>query len=95
MLHMLRTYPKATPSGQIRRPKPAGSGRSPCSPSGPGIHYAVVVDNPDADPERLMLAIRRAMPDGSTVTAELAISRAKYDAARLLDLIARDGGAVH
>jgi hypothetical protein len=60
-----------------------------------GIRYAVVVDDPDADPVRLMLAIRRAAPDGSTVSAELAIPRAKYDAALLLDLIARHGGAVH
>lgn len=62
----------------------------------PGIRYAVVTDT-EADPDAviLALAIRGAMPDGSTVTAELAIPRAKYDPVMLLDLIERHGGTRH
>lgn len=62
----------------------------------PGIRYAVVTDT-EADPDAviLALAIRDAMPDGSTVTGELAIPRAKYDPFLLLELIERHGGSVH
>ena len=38
---------------------------------------------------------RGAMQDGSTVTCELHIPRAKYDGILLLDLIAQHGGTVH
>lgn len=61
----------------------------------PGIRYAVVVDNPDTDPVIVALGIRGAMPDGSTVTCELRVPRAKFDPFLLLDLIGRHGGTVH
>jgi hypothetical protein len=62
----------------------------------PGIHYALITDD-RADPEAviLSLAIRGAMQDGSTVTYELRIPRAKYDPFLLLDLIERHGATVH
>lgn len=62
----------------------------------PGIRYAVITDT-DAHPDAviLALAIRGAMPDGSTVTGELAIPREKYDPFLLLELIERHGGSVH
>lgn len=61
----------------------------------PGIKYAVAVDNPDTDPVILTLAIRRAMPDGATVTCELRIPLEKYDPFLLFDLIERHGGTLH
>lgn len=61
----------------------------------PGIHYAVDVDIPDTDPVILALAIRGAMQDGSIVTCELRVPRAKYDPFLLLDLIERHGGTLH
>lgn len=61
----------------------------------PGMRYAVVVDNPDTDPVSVALGIRGAMPDGSIVTCELRVPRAKYDPFLLLDLIERHGGTVH
>jgi hypothetical protein len=62
----------------------------------PGIRYAVLTDT-EADPEAviLTLAIRRALPDGGTVTCELAIPRAKYRPFLLLELVERHGGTVH
>lgn len=62
----------------------------------PRIRYAVITDT-DADPDAviLALAVRGAMPDGSTVTCELAIPRTKYDPFLLLELIERHGGTVH
>jgi hypothetical protein len=62
----------------------------------PGVRYAVLMDT-EADHEAviLALAIRRALPDGGTVTCELTIPRAKYDPFLLLQLIERHGGTVH
>ncbi len=62
----------------------------------PGIRFAVLTDS-QADQEAVLLtlAIRGAMPDGGTVTCELAIPRAKYDPFLLLDLIERHGGTLH
>ncbi len=62
----------------------------------PSIRYAVLTDTQtDPDTVILALAIRGAMPDGGTITCELAIPRAKYDGVLLLDLIERHGGTVH
>lgn len=55
----------------------------------PGIKYAVVVDNPNADPVIVALGIR------GQATCELRIPREKYDGVLLLDLIERHGGTVH
>ena len=55
----------------------------------PGIRYAVVVDNPDADPVTVALAIR------GVGTCELAIPAANYDAFALLAMIERHGGTLH
>lgn len=62
----------------------------------PDIRYALITDD-RADPEAviLVLAIRGAMQDGSTVTCELRIPREKYDPFLLLDLIERHGGTMH
>ncbi len=56
-----------------------------------------MVTDTQADPDAviLALAIRGAMPNGGTVTCELAIPRAKYDGVLLLDLLERHGGTVH
>lgn len=55
----------------------------------PGIKYAVVVDNPNADPVIVALGIR------GQATCELRIPREKYDPFLLLDLIERHGATVH
>jgi hypothetical protein len=61
----------------------------------PGIRHAVVSDDSEADAVILAVAIRDALPDGGTVTCELRIPRAKYDAFLLLDLLERHGGKTH
>ncbi len=62
----------------------------------PGTRYAVLTDTEaDRDAVIVALAIRGAMPDGGTVTCELAIPRAKYDGVLLLDLIEKHSGTVH
>lgn len=60
------------------------------------IRYSLITDD-RADPEAviLVLAIRGAMNDGSTITCELHIPRNKYDGVLLLDLIERHGETVH
>lgn len=55
----------------------------------PGIRYAVIVDNPNADPVIVVLAIR------DVGTCELAIPAANYDAFALLAMIERHGATVH
>ena len=55
----------------------------------PGIRYAVVVENPDADPVIVALAIR------DVGTCELAIPAANYDAFALLAVMERHGATVH
>lgn len=62
----------------------------------PDTRYALITDD-RTDPEAVILAmaIRGAMPGGSTVTCELHVPRAKYDPFLLLDLIDRHGGTVH
>jgi hypothetical protein len=55
----------------------------------PGIRYAVVVDNPEADPVIVALAIRDAMQDGSIVTCELRIPREKWDGVLFLEMLER------
>ncbi len=55
----------------------------------PGLKYAVVVDDPDADPVVLALAIR------DRGTCELRIPLDRYDGALLLDLLEQYGGALH
>ena len=55
----------------------------------PGIRYAVIVDNPNADPVIVALAIR------DVGTCELAIPAANYDAFALLALIERHGATLH
>ena len=55
----------------------------------PGIRYAVVVDNPDADPVIVALGIR------GQATCELRIPREKFDPFLLLDLIERHCGTTH
>jgi len=55
----------------------------------PGVRYAVVVDDPDTDPVRLMVGIR------DVATFEVEIPKSKYDPVLLLDLIERHGGTVH
>ena len=55
----------------------------------PGIRYAVVVDNPDADPVIVALAIREVG------TCEIAIPAASYDAFVLLAIIEWYGGTLH
>lgn len=55
----------------------------------PDIKYAVVVDNSNADPVILTLAIR------GRATCELRIPRDKYDPWLLLQMIERHGGTVH
>ena len=54
----------------------------------PGLRYAVAVDNPDADPVILALAIH------GVGTCELRIPAAKFDAFVLIDLIGRHGGTL-
>ena len=55
----------------------------------PGIRYAVVADNPNADPVIVALALR------DVGTCELAIPATNYDAFALLALIERHGATVH
>ena len=55
----------------------------------PGIRYAVVVDNPDADPVIVTLAVR------GRASCELRIPRAKYDPWLLLELLEKHSGAAH
>lgn len=55
----------------------------------PGIRYAVVVDNPNADPVIVALGIR------GQATCELRVPLAKFDPFLMLDLIGRHGGTVH
>ena len=55
----------------------------------PGIRYAVVVDNDDADPVILTLAVR------GLASCELRIPRAKYDPWLLLELIEKHSGTAH
>jgi hypothetical protein len=54
----------------------------------PAIRYAVAVDNSDADPVILALAIR------DKGTCELCIPAAKFDAFVLIELIGRHGGSL-
>lgn len=62
----------------------------------PDIRYALITDD-RADREAVILALatRGVMRDGSTVTCELRVPRAKYDPFLLLDLIERHGATVH
>lgn len=55
----------------------------------PNVRRSAVVDNPDADPVLLTVAIR------DVATFELAIPAAKFDPFLLLSLIDRHGGTVH
>ncbi len=55
----------------------------------PDIKYAMLVDNPAADPVLLALAIR------GQATCELAIPAAKFDPFLLLALIEPHGGTIH
>lgn len=55
----------------------------------PDVRYAVVVDNPNADPVIVALGIR------DQATCELCIPRATFDPFLLLALIERRGGSVH
>ena len=55
----------------------------------PGIRYAVVVDNSDADPVIVALGIRGALQDGAIVTCELRIPREKWDGVLFLEMLER------
>ena len=55
----------------------------------PQAKYAVLVDNPDADPVLLTLAIR------GQATCELNIPHDQFDACLLLDLLGKHCGTVH
>ena len=62
----------------------------------PDIRYALITDaRAEREAVILALATRGAMRDGSIVTCELRVPRAKYDPFLLLDLIERHGGTVH
>ena len=60
-----------------------------------GIHYAVVVDNPDTDTVAVAVGIRDVMQDRTIVTCEVHIPSGKYDPFLLFDLIERHTGTVH
>lgn len=62
----------------------------------PGIRRAFVADLDDPAHQGkvvLALAIRGAMPDGSTVTGEVVIPSEKYDPFMLVALLERRGAA--
>ena len=62
----------------------------------PGISYAIAVDEQDAAyPGCVVLAVGLRGNAGTVSTCDLIVPRESYDGFALLDVIARQGAAVH